>query len=650
MNLRNKILLAVLPMTAITIGVLMMMSYGSTADNITALQKENLGALVGKTVTELDMWLDERQREAQIFSETLLFKDACKGNRLEETKARLAEFHKLSPVYEAIFLADTEGKIFVDSIGGNATGIEVAKIPVYKPCVDNANAGKVWISDAAISPASGRPVALVMAPIRDIDSDEIIGIMGTPIELTEFSNKFVDKTKIGESGYVAIVDHAGMTIAHPNKEFILKLDISGLDFGKQILVQKNGNIDYTFKGVDRTSTFACHAQTGWVVMAIASEDEFLAPVKKTRNEAMVFGLVAIAVIFIITWFFVGAIAKMINKVVASLKDIAQGEGDLTMRIEVKSNDEVGQLAQWFNLFVDKIQDVIKQIKSNSTILSTSAGDLSTTSSQLASGAEEMNNQSATVAAAAEEMTINMSNIATSTGQSSDRINSVSTAIQEMSASVSEIAQNAERASSVASEASTLANNSNEIIGALGSAADEIGKVIEVIQDIAEQTNLLALNATIEAARAGDAGKGFAVVATEVKELAKQTADATESISQRIAAIQSSANESIDSIGKISDVIRTVNEVSATIASAVEEQSATTKEISANIEQVADASATISKGISESASASKEITQNIVGIDTASKQTAQGAEQTQNAGSKLLKLSSDLQTLVGQFKI
>ena len=220
----------------------------------------------------------------------------------------------------------------------------------------------------------------------------------------------------------------------------------------------------------------------------------------------------------------------------------------------------------------------------------------------------------------------------------------------MTASITEIAKNAEHASTVAGNAAQLVEVSNTNIGQLGQAANEIGNVIETIHDIAEQTNLLALNATIEAARAGDAGKGFAVVATEVKELAKQTADATEDIRRRIEGIQSSTGEAVDSIGQISKVIQQVNDVSSTIASAVEEQSITTKEIAQNVTQTSDASQTVSIGVAESASATQEITRNIAQVDRAARETALGASRTQTAGTELSKLSEELQTLVGKFRV
>jgi len=346
----------------------------------------------------------------------------------------------------------------------------------------------------------------------------------------------------------------------------------------------------------------------------------------------------------------GGIIGAIRRTTNMLKDISEGEGDLTKRLTVTSQDEIGEMAQYFNQFIEKLQGIIGHIAGNISTVASSATELSATATQLASGAEETTNQSAQVAAAAEQMSTNMGGMAAATEQMSTNIKVVASAIEELTSSISEVSKSAERAAGVADNAAQLVSTSNSQIGELGGAADEIGKVIEVIQDIAEQTNLLALNATIEAARAGDAGKGFAVVATEVKELAKQTASATEDIRKRIKGIQGSSGRAVKSIGDISDVVKQVNELSRMIASVVEEQSITTKEIARNMVQSSNAAQMVSRGVAESATATQEITRNIVGVDQAARQSAQGAAQTQTTSRELSTVAEQLQGLVGQFKV
>ncbi len=352
----------------------------------------------------------------------------------------------------------------------------------------------------------------------------------------------------------------------------------------------------------------------------------------------------------LAWVMSRQITNPLKTVVSMLKDIAEGEGDLTRRLEVRSQDELGDLARWFDVFVKRIHDLICRISNTTVGLAGSSTELAAISTYMAVGVEDINENSASVSTAAEEMTTNMNTMSSSSEEMATNVKSVAAAIEEMTASISEIANNAEQAACVAEQARTLAEVSNGKMERLGDAADEIGKVIDVIQDIAEQTNLLALNATIEAARAGDAGKGFAVVATEVKELAKQTAEATEGISKRVAAIQENTGESVSAIAEIREVINRINGVARTIASAVEEQSVTTKEISQSVAQAAAATETVTRSVTESAEASQEMTQNVFGIGSAAQQASKGAVNTQEASNELSNVAQELKTMVEQFKV
>ncbi|HOW71276.1 MAG TPA: methyl-accepting chemotaxis protein [Phycisphaerae bacterium] len=370
--------------------------------------------------------------------------------------------------------------------------------------------------------------------------------------------------------------------------------------------------------------------------------------RKVATVVVGVSLVAAALVVISALVVSRRIARPVRNAVSVLQEMSQG--DFTKRVEISGNDEIADLGRALDTTSDTLRRTVEGIRDHAQTLAKSSSALTAVADTLASGAEETTAQSTTVAAAAEEMSANMSTIAGSSEQMSANVKTVAAAVEEMTASIAEVARNAEQAANIAENAAKLASTSNQNISQLGSAADEIGKVIGVIQDIAEQTNLLALNATIEAARAGDAGKGFAVVATEVKELAKQTAEATEDIRRRIEAIQSSTGGAVQSIGEITQVIHKVNEVSRTIASAVEEQSITTKEIAQNVAQTANASTTVSEGVNQSATASREISKNMTGVDTAARQTAEGAAQTQTAGQELATLADQLQALVGRFKV
>ena len=252
----------------------------------------------------------------------------------------------------------------------------------------------------------------------------------------------------------------------------------------------------------------------------------------------------------LAWFISLLITRPVNAMVGGLKDIAQGEGDLTKRLEEGAKDELGELATWFNTFMNKLQHFIKEIAGGVETLSSSSTELSAISEQMTQGIHNATEKANTVSAASEEMNASMNNVAAAMEESATNTNMVATAAEQMSATIGEIAQNAEKARGISDDAAHKATNASTNMDQLGEAANAIGKVIETITDISEQVNLLALNATIEAARAGEAGKGFAVVANEIKELAKQTAAATQDIKEKIEGIQSTTSMTVGQIGEI----------------------------------------------------------------------------------------------------
>lgn len=344
------------------------------------------------------------------------------------------------------------------------------------------------------------------------------------------------------------------------------------------------------------------------------------------------------------------IVNPVKLTVDRLRDIAEGDGDLTQQLDASRSDELGQLAQWFNQFVDRIHELVAELAGSAASLSLSSGDLTAMATQLTAGASNSKQQSATISSATQELSGGMQNIADSTQEIADSIGTVNSSITGVRETIESISKNAERGAGVAGEAAQLVQASNERITTLGDAANEIGKVIEVIEDIAEQTNLLALNATIEAARAGEAGKGFTVVATEVKALAQQTALAIDDIRKRIEAIQTSTDASIESIEEIDRVIGQVNELNHSIAQSVDEQSRATIAISDSISGTSGLADRISKSISESATASREITESMSEVDAVLADIAKGAKQSQSSGEGLTELAQRMESLAKRFRL
>ncbi len=373
-----------------------------------------------------------------------------------------------------------------------------------------------------------------------------------------------------------------------------------------------------------------------------------------------------------------SISKSLNLTLARLKDIARGEGDLTVRLEIRSRDELEELANWFNIFIENLQNLIRDIADNAKILNTFASDMFSISSLMSSGADEVSEKSGSVASGAEQMSFNISTIASSAEeisvnvqsisftaeQMSQNMNSVASAVEEMKISMTEIFQNAREGTDISAHALELALTATKSMNILGSAVGEIGEVIAIIRKIAERTNLLALNARIEAASAGDAGRGFAVVANEIKDLANQSARATGDVAVRIAGVQKNTRDAVAVIEDVSGIINTVNDSVDGINKSVEQQKQAIEDISFNVFQVNSGVSNIAVSISEilrginemsanageAAKGTTEVAANIQSVNQSASDSSAGARQVHASADELAKVSKKLQELVAKFKI
>jgi methyl-accepting chemotaxis protein len=345
------------------------------------------------------------------------------------------------------------------------------------------------------------------------------------------------------------------------------------------------------------------------------------------------------------------ITKPLTKAVQHLEVISQGDLSRDVPREfLGRGDEIGLLSRAMQTMSDNLRDVLKNITDGIHVVSSSSTELSANSGQMTDGARVASDKAHSVATATEEVTANITSVAAGMEQTTTNLTSVASATEEMTATIGEIARNSEKARRITEEATRQAARISEQMNQLGQAAREIGKVTETITEISSQTNLLALNATIEAARAGSAGKGFAVVANEIKELAQQTAAATEDIKARIAGVQSSSAGGIAEIEKVSQVIHEVSEIVSSIAAAIEEQSTVTKDIARNIGEAATGVKDANARVSESSQATQEIAKEIAGVDQAASQMADGSEQIKASAIELSQVAEQLQATAGRFRV
>jgi len=344
------------------------------------------------------------------------------------------------------------------------------------------------------------------------------------------------------------------------------------------------------------------------------------------------------------------VVRPVRRTADMLKDIAQGDGDLTQRLAVESDDEIGQMAGWFNTFISKLHDIVGNISASFETVSASANQLLAISGQMDRGVHEMEDKSTAVAKAAGEMSQNMNSIAAASEQASSNVELVAAAMDSMNQTVVDIGKSSDKAGAVTRRAVDEARQASSKVDSLGTAAEEISKVTQVITDISDQTNLLALNATIEAARAGDAGKGFAVVANEIKELARQTAEATKGIKQQIEGIQSSTAETVADISRVADVIGEVDGMVSTINTAVEDQVGSTAEITENVSQAAKGIGEVNENVARSSAFAGEIASDITEVSRIAETLSENSARVSANSGDLNRLSEELIVLIGEFKV
>jgi methyl-accepting chemotaxis protein len=478
--------------------------------------------------------------------------------------------------------------------------------------------------------------------------EDIIAATYEPLKAAGLSS--AELTLLDSKGRVLVdcdpMANGGQTANHDMENVIFKLNLAerGVEAAKEAVAGNNGSgrALHARKQVWQTSGWA-HSDgalgypgLGWSALVRVSEAESLAATNAIRFVlASVIG-VTIVVVFVVALLFARMLSKPINLLVARLKDIAEGEGDLTQRVDQARKDELGELGKWFNTFVEKIHGVISEVGATAREVAGAATEIAASSEEMAQGIGEQNQQVTQISAAIEEMSSSIIEVARKSAEAAENAQESGKVAEEGGKVVTETIQGM-------NEISDAVTASAASVSELGKRGDQIGQIIEVINDIADQTNLLALNAAIEAARAGEHGRGFAVVADEVRKLADRTTEATEEIGESITAIQTETGQAVERMNAGTEQVKVGVDKATQAGRSLEKIVTGAQDVATMIRSIAAAA-------EQQSAASEQVSKGVQSVSAVTNQSAEGASQAAMAASQLSTKAEQLQALVGRFKL
>ena len=489
-NLRNKLLWPTLLLVFAGMVISTWLSYNESKKALQESIEAQISEVTNGVTNQLTSWLEvvrfdlEKMTQIPEVNGALDPDESMAIQSREYSGEMLANEKKKSKYHDYIGVTDRSGKLVTRSISMTIDpsnpvkneDLDYSKEEWFKKAIK----GEVQISGAFKSTMTSKTVFVVAVPVYRMDpiiltlTDEIVGVLFSMVDLEYFTKKHIDTISLYKSGIAFLFDKSGMVIGHRDDNKILKMDLSKEKYGRKMLEEKNGITYEDFDGTEMIISFKNEPTSGWTVAASVAVSEVLAPTKKLLNRSIT--VLVIVVLFIggLIWYLTTiSILKPISVVVDGLKDIAEGEGDLTKTLKISSEDEVGELSKWFNTFMGKLRAIISEISGNADSMTSASIDLSKLSRNLSEGADITSSKSNTVATAAEEMSSNINSVAAATEQASTNMNLVATAAEEMTSTINEIAQNSEHARTITGEAVQQADDASLKIDELGRAAQEI---------------------------------------------------------------------------------------------------------------------------------------------------------------------------------
>jgi methyl-accepting chemotaxis protein len=539
--------------------------YLLTSRALKAQADEEMDRIVSKTAEQLDLWIGSRERDAVNLSELQSLAAACTDHKLAAAEQALVRIHRRSPFYENVFLADANGKEFLDSVGGKSVGFDLTSIEGFRPNVRHAQQGEVWVGDVMKSPATGRPVALITAPVSA--GNRVVGILGTPIELSNFSDSFVSKYRIRKTGYLYMLDADGTILAHPDAAKIMSNKHT--DFSREMIARGAGSLAYDYEGASRTAHFQRAQRKPWTIAAVIPTKELLASVRTVQLYLLVFGFVTLAGTVLAVSFLAGRISRLVGRV------------------------------------VEELQAAVQQFFAASSQISSSSQALAQGASEQAASIEETSASAEEISALTRQNTERSQNVAQLMNQAIPIVNALNVSHQELAVALGETSTSSEKVAKVIKMIDEIAFQTN--ILALNAAveaarAGEAGMGFAVVAD--EVRNL--------AHRSASAARDTSALIEEALVKSRQGQQKLDGVHQKMEAnnkiagavkavtdqIGSASVEQARGIAQICTAVAQMNHVVQSTAAQAEENASASQELKAQsemLQEIVERLSTLARG-------------------------------------------------------